>query len=51
MRSVQKRLREAKGFDKFKKGFVFNTLEQVQTDFTDGWSYADMKAALIFAGK
>jgi len=51
MRSVQKRLREANGFDKFMKGFVFNTLEQVQNDFTKGWSYADMKLALIFTGK
>ena len=48
MRSVQKCLRDADGFDKFMKGFVFNKLEQVQSNFTQGWSYANMKPASIF---
>lgn len=51
MRSVQKRLREAQGFDKFMNGFIFNTLEQVRNNFTNGWSYANLKPALIFEGK
>jgi len=49
--STQKRLTEAPGFETYLPGFVFNTVEQVKTDITQGWRYANMKSAYIFAGK
>ena len=49
MRSVQKRLRDAKGFDKFMKGFAFNTLAQVKDNIAQGWVYADQQPAYIFS--
>ncbi len=45
---VQKRLREAEGFDAYMQGFIFNTLERVRTNITKGWSYADKTSADIF---
>lgn len=51
MLSTQKRLTEAPGFEAFLPGFVFSTVEQVKTDITKGWSYANMKNAYIFAGE
>ena len=48
MLSVQKRLSEAKGFESFEQGYIFNTVEQFKTDMTTGWKYACMKPALLF---
>jgi len=51
MLSAQKRLRDAPGFEPFSQGFVFNTVDQVKTDLTKGWGYANMKPTIIFSGQ
>lgn len=51
MLSVMKRLRDAEGFDAFIKGFVFNTIARVRSDFTQGWRYADEFKASVFLPK
>jgi len=48
MLSARKRLRDAKGFEPFAQGFVFNTMAQVKADLEQSWTYADMAPALIF---
>ncbi len=51
MKRVMTLLMQIPNFENYIDGFLFNTVEQVKTDITQGWAYANMKPTLIFAGQ
>jgi len=51
LENVKKRLMTMPEFEPFKRNFVFHTLDDLNTNFTDGWHFADETAAAVFPKK